>query len=90
MSSNTANLYVRLSPRDQYLSNMNFNGLIKSSIPTSAIFATYDPTTGILLIKATYTQSIEDTTQMLNISFGFAQIYSHSLVIYTQTSGINA
>ena len=37
---------------------MNFNTLIKTSIPTSAISATYDPSTGILLIKATYTQTI--------------------------------
>ena len=57
-SSNTANLYIQLPPNDPYLTQMNFDKLIKTSIPTSALNATYDPSTGILLIKATYTQSI--------------------------------
>jgi hypothetical protein len=53
-----ANMFIQLPANDPFLSQMNFGKLIKTSIPTSAISASYNPSTGILLIKATYTQTI--------------------------------
>ena len=48
---------------------MDFSSLVTTSIPTSAIACEFDSSTGILLIKATYTESIEGATHLLNISF---------------------
>ena len=81
---------MQLQPKNDTLNKMDFSNTIKSSIPTSAISATYDYSTGILLIKATYTQSIESTNQMLNISFDYTQMYSPSLILHIQTLGLNA
>ena len=55
LSENTANIYVRLSPNEAILSQMDFSSLVATSIPTSAIVCEFDASTGILLIKATYT-----------------------------------
>ena len=90
LSANTADIYLQLSPNSPVLAQMNFSKLIKSSIPTSALSATYDNNTGILLIKATYLQSIEGTNQMLNISFDTTKIYAPSVVLNIQTCGLNA
>ncbi len=69
---------------------MDFSSLITTSIPTSSLTTTYDAATGLLIIYATYSQSIEGTSQMLNISFNSTQIYSPSVVLYPTTEGENA
>lgn len=69
LTSNTANIYVQLSPNDAFLSQMDFSSLVTTSIPTTAIACSFDSSTGILKIQATYSETIEGTSQMVNISF---------------------
>lgn len=58
LSSNTANIYIEISPNDAVLSQIDFSQYITTSIPTSAISASYNSNTGILAIFATYSESI--------------------------------
>lgn len=90
LSANTADIYIQLPANDPYLAQMNFSSLVQTSIPTSAIVGSYDSATGVLMIQATYTQSIESSTQLLNISFDPTKIYSPNVVINTQLNGVNA
>lgn len=69
---------------------MDFSSLITTSFKTKSLTTTFDNSTGILLIKAEYSESIEGTQQMLNISFDSTKIYSPSVVLYQTIQGINA
>jgi hypothetical protein len=90
LTSNTAKIYLELSPKDSVLANMDFSSLVTTSFPTSKISCTYNPTTGVLLVLATYTESIEGTKQLITVGFNETQIYAPKVNIYADMNGVNA
>ena len=90
LNSNTAHIYLTLSPADAILGEMNFSTLVTTSIPTSAITCTYDSSTGILLVKATYTESIEGTSQYLTIAFDQTKRAVPSIELSAAMAGVNS
>jgi hypothetical protein len=69
---------------------MDFSKLVTTSIPNTAIACEYNSATGMLLIKATFSESIEGTTQLVNISFDSTIKHAASVELYCAMNGVNA
>ena len=48
---------------------MDFSTLVTTGFPSSAISCVFNSDTGVLIIKATYEETIEGGTHLVNISF---------------------
>ena len=69
---------------------MDFSTLVTTGFPSSAISCVFNSNTGVLTIKATYDETIEGTTHLVNISFDETKRYSASIELYPQLNGVNA
>lgn len=87
MSSSAVTLYFSISPADPSLASMNFAAFLQTSIPFSAMHATY--AAGVLSISGEYTETIENTQQNVTIVFDTAVLSAPPIQLIITPSGSN-